>query len=163
MGPDEVRSLFGYDRWATEKVLSALDGIDDDLWGATGVVGERGLGSILVHQLGAAQRWRHAIQDTGEGPVPEREPLLSVAELRSRWQAEWPAVDSWIAGMTQETLDYVHEGVAVWQMLAHVMNHGTQHRSEAAALLTAAGHSPGELDMIDYFEGVAAADGGGAD
>ncbi len=37
-------------------------------------------------------------------------------------------------------------------MLVHVINHGTQHRSEAAALLTAEGRSPGELDLINYAE-----------
>jgi len=34
------------------------------------------------------------------------------------------------------------------------MNHGTQHRSEAALLLTQAGRSPGELDLIVYLEDV---------
>jgi uncharacterized damage-inducible protein DinB len=49
----------------------------------------------------------------------------------------------------------VHGGVPVWQMLVHVVNHGTQHRAEAAALLTAEGRSLGELDMINYAEELA--------
>ena len=44
------------------------------------------------------------------------------------------------------------EGVPVWQMLVHVFNHGTQHRSEAALVLTQEGHSPGEMDLIDFAE-----------
>ena len=37
-------------------------------------------------------------------------------------------------------------------MLVHVVNHGTQHRAEAAALLTAEGRSPSELDLFDFAE-----------
>ena len=39
-----------------------------------------------------------------------------------------------------------------WLILAHVMNHGTQHRSELARYLTECGHSPGELDLLDAQE-----------
>lgn len=163
MRPDEIRFLYDYDRWATEKVLGVLHDIPSELWRGTGVIGERGLGSILVHQLGAAQRWRHGIQQTGEQPEPEDEPLLSVDELRARWHDEWEAVDAWMPAITQELLDYVHEGVGVWQMLAHVLNHGTQHRSEAAALLTGAGRSPGEIDVIFYVDALAEGSAGQAD
>ena len=58
---------------------------------------------------------------------------------------DWGGLDdAWLAG--------TDEGVAFWQMLAHVVNHGTQHRSESAALLTQAGRSPGDLDMIVWLE-----------
>lgn len=153
MNRSDITFLFAYDRWATERVLAALDGIPPELWGTEGAIGERGLGAILVHQLGAAQRWRNGIQRTGENPAPEDEPLLSVDELRARWALEWAAVDAWLPMLDDEILAYVHEGEAIWQMLAHVANHGTQHRSEAAALMTAADHSPGDLDMIEFVAG----------
>jgi len=152
---DDIRFLFGYDRWATRRLLAALEGVPATTWGQEDAVGERGLGAILVHQLGAAQRWRHAIQQDDERPHPEDEPLLSVEELRTRWDAEWVAIDAWLPSLEDGVLAYVHEGEAIWQMLAHVVNHGTQHRSEAAALMTDAGHSPGDLDMIDYVDELA--------
>jgi uncharacterized damage-inducible protein DinB len=58
---DDIRDLFAYDRWATERVLAVLPGIDEETWSATNVVDERGLGGILVHQLGAYQRWWHGL------------------------------------------------------------------------------------------------------
>jgi uncharacterized damage-inducible protein DinB len=154
MQADEARFLFAYDRWATRQVLKVLDHLDPALWTRTDVVGERGLGDILVHHLGASQRWRIGFesQGTDEGPEPELEPLPTIDELRERWHAEWVAVDAWLPTLTDGLIQYVHEGVPVWQMLVHVVNHGTQHRAEAAALLTAEGRSPGELDLINYAE-----------
>ena len=151
---DEVRFLYAYDRWATKRVLGVLDGLDEALWSRPSVIGEMSLGGALVHQLGAAQRWRTAFQSQGdaEGPHPEHEPLLSVDELRSRWEAEWRTVDAWLPTVTDAFIGAVFEGVPVYQMLLHVTNHGTQHRAEAAAVLTAEGRSPGELDMIVYSD-----------
>ena len=160
MFAEEIRFLFAYDRWATFRVLSVLDDLDPVAWARTDVVGERGLGEILVHHLGASQRWRIGFetQGTDEGPEPELEPLPTIEELRERWEAEWAAVDAWLPTLTDDVVAYVHEGVPIWQMLVHVVNHGTQHRAEAAALLTAQGRSPGELDLINYAE--EQADGG---
>jgi uncharacterized damage-inducible protein DinB len=157
MQADEVRFLFAYDRWATRRALAVLDGLDPAVWARTNVVDERGLGEILVHHLGSSQRWRNAFQESSERPRPELEPLLAIAELRERWEAEWELVDAWLSTVTDGFVAHLYEGMPVWQMLVHVVNHGTQHRSEAAALLTAEGLSPGELDLFDYAEEQAAA------
>jgi uncharacterized damage-inducible protein DinB len=149
---DEIRDLFAYEAWATARVLNVLDGIDDATWSATQVVDERGLGGILVHQLGAFQRWRHGLAGDDETPRPEREPLPAPAELRARWALEWPAMDAFLAGLDDAWLARDDEGVPFAGMLQHVVNHGTQHRSEAAAILTQAGRSPGELDLITFLE-----------
>jgi uncharacterized damage-inducible protein DinB len=161
MRADDIRFLFAYDRWATRRVLDALDGLDPDVWARSDVVGERGLGSILVHQLGSSQRWRLLFEARAtDGMVRlELEPLPTIDELRARWDAEWAAVDAWLQTVTDGSVADDHEGVPVWQLLVHVVNHGTQHRAEAAALLTAEGRSPGELDLFDYAEEQAAARG----
>jgi uncharacterized damage-inducible protein DinB len=40
----------------------------------------------------------------------------------------------------------------LWRCLYHLANHGTQHRSEAAALLTKFDHSPGDLDFNVFLD-----------
>jgi uncharacterized damage-inducible protein DinB len=156
MDPADIRFLFSYDRWATEKVLDQLDGVEPALWGRDGVVGDRGLGSILVHMLGAHQRWRLAFEGSEESPEPEDEPLPSSEDLVARWRAELDATDRFLGEVTPGFLAYVRDGVKVSVMLQHLANHGTQHRSEAALLLTQAGRSPGEIDLIFFAEDVAA-------
>jgi uncharacterized damage-inducible protein DinB len=148
----ELRFLFAYDRWGTRRVLNVAVGLDPADWSRPESVGERGLGGILVHTLGAHQRWRNGWQGRDDQPRPEQEPLLSPDDLRDRWEAEWAALDDYLDGLTDAAADGTWDGVPLWQTMVHVVNHGTQHRSEAAALLTAAGRSPGDLDFIDFVE-----------
>jgi len=160
---DDVRFLTDFDRWATRRVLAVIDGVDDVLWSTPNAIGDRGLGGILVHQLGATQRWRHGLSLTpGDGPRPERGPLPSPAELVAAWDLEWAGWDAWLATLDDEALLSPDEEIPMWQLLSHVVNHGTQHRSEAAALLTEAERSPGDLDMVDFAEGLAEARKAGA-
>jgi uncharacterized damage-inducible protein DinB len=158
---DDVRFLVAFDQWATTRILDALergDGIDPTTWAAPNMVDERGLGAILIHHLGATQRWRTGLADLGgEPPRPEKLALREPAWMRAAWEAEWSAWDDWLRTVDDDWLAREDDGVAYWQMLAHVVNHGTQHRSEAAALLTAVDRSPGDLDMIDFAEAQAKA------
>ncbi len=143
----------GYDEWATRRLFRVMDGLDPDVWSRTHVVDERGLGGILVHQLGALVRWRHRLSPVeGELPRPEVGRLPTPEQLAQMFDTERRHYAEWQLAWTDDSLNHRWHDVPTWQWLAHVVNHGTQHRSEVAALLTAEGRSPGDLDLGVYAE-----------
>jgi uncharacterized damage-inducible protein DinB len=161
MRADDVRFLFSYDRWATERVLDAWERLDSAA--STGPIGDRNLAAIMVHTLGAAERWRAAFAgEPSPGRRERRRDMPTPAQLRADWETEWQRRGGWLAALDDaaaqgpfhdpepEGPDDPIEGAPLWQLMVHVVNHGTQHRSEAAALLTQAGASPGELDLVDF-------------
>ena len=82
--------------------------------GADGRRGRVGSGKHPRPPLGASQRWRIGLekQATDEGPEPELKPLPTIDELGERREAEWVAVDAWLPTLTDDFVDYVHEGGA---------------------------------------------------
>jgi uncharacterized damage-inducible protein DinB len=150
MRPSEVLFLYDYDRWATGQVLDASLGLADDAWAADSVIGERGIGGILVHALGAHERWRTGFEGGRRPAMREDGPLPSPDELSEAWEAEWEAVRRFIAGLDEAGLDATYGEAPLWQAMVQLVNHGTQHRSEAAVILTAAGASPGDLDIVRF-------------
>lgn len=77
-----------------------------------------------------------------------------------RWRAEEQAMQAFLGTLTDEHLNgpvryTLESGTVRERILAHclwhVVNHATQHRSEAAALLTHYGQSPGELDFTVFL------------
>jgi uncharacterized damage-inducible protein DinB len=163
----DLRFLYDFDRWATRRLLdTAADAVDAPR-AANGerAIGKRTLMPIVVHMLGAHERWRSAWADQpspGSGSRERREGTPSLAQLREDWEAEWRLTDALFARLSDQRVGSPFAGpeaerddrIPLWQMMVHVVNHGTQHRSEAAALLTELGMSPGDLDLIGYAESV---------
>lgn len=72
-----------------------------------------------------------------------------VPTLARAWRADEGRMPAWLAALEDAEMGVpAADGCPRWRCLAHVVNHGTQHRSDAAMVLTHRGHSPGDLDLI---------------
>ena len=108
--------------------------------------------------------WRRRWQGNSPAALLSQGDLPTFETLRDRWEQEAQALRDYVAGLTDddltETVLYkTTKGQpmanVLWHQMAHVINHGTQHRSEAAMLLTSYDRSPGDLDLIVFLrEGV---------
>jgi uncharacterized damage-inducible protein DinB len=160
MNKQAIHMLYQYNRWANARILGAAAKIGEAQFLAPGEFGHGGLRGTLVHTLFAEWIWRLRWQGSPPNVRWKPEDFPTFASLKTRWLEEEIKLMEFVDGLTEERLkaefDYIStEGQAhrrvVWEALAHLVNHGTQHRSEAAAILTAMGHSPGDIDLIVFF------------
>jgi uncharacterized damage-inducible protein DinB len=93
--------------------------------------------------------------DVGDTYVWDVTPMPDLASVRDFWADERQRLLGFVGSIDEAGLDEVVDfggstpaSAPIWQVLAHVVNHGTQHRSELARYLTLCGHSPGDIDLI---------------
>lgn len=154
----DVITLIEYNFWADNEILNAYERIstDDFVRPVTPDPGWHSLRGTLVHLLNTEYGWRAALQDLPDSEVFEETDFPDAAALKARWQEEHSAWLAYIAGLDDEALNEVwrteeNSQRKRWQTIMHVINDGTHHRSEAAAMLTGYGQSPGELDFEGYL------------
>jgi uncharacterized damage-inducible protein DinB len=160
MNKQDIQLLYKYNSWANTRILNAAANVTGDQFLASSSFPHGGLRSTLTHTLFAEWIWRMRWQ--GESPSERIKPedIPTFESLRARWQNEEKALNMFVDGLTVEKLNAPFkfkntrgdemENI-LWQAMAHVVNHGTQHRSEAAAILTELGHSPGDIDLIVFL------------
>ena len=158
MHKQDIELLIAYNFWADNEILTACERISEAEFTrqVTTDPGWHSLRGTLVHLLDTAYGWRVALQNLPDAGVISEADFPDVASLRARWLAEEAAWPAYIAPLDEAALNAVwrKEGNRQrtrWQTILHVVNDGTHHRSEAAAMLTGYGQSPGELDFEGYL------------
>lgn len=160
MNKQDILILYKYNAWSNAKILGAASKLTQEQFLASAPVPHGGLRGTLVHALFGEWVWR--IRWEGTSPAYEFKPeeFPTFESLRTRWADEEIRLMKFVTNLTDERLyskfkytsteGYPHERV-VWEAMAHLVNHGTQHKTEAAGILTSLGLSPGDIDLIVYL------------
>lgn len=160
MNKQDMLVLFRYNQWSTQKILKAAAHLTGEQFVAPADFPHGGVRGTLVHALFAEWIWRMRWEGTSPTERLKPEDFPTFESLRARFEEEEDKLLAFLENVTDEQLNNTfaykstdgkpHERV-LWQAMAHLVNHGTQHKTEAAAMLTRFGHSPGDIDMILYL------------
>lgn len=160
MNKQDIQLLYKYNAWANTRILNTAENVTEEQFLAPASFPHGGLRSTLTHTLFAEWIWRLRWQ--GELPAVRIKPedFVTFDLLRARWLEEEKALNAFVEELTDEMLNASFQYKTtrgdtmeniLWQVMAHVVNHGTQHRSEAAAMLTELGRSPGDIDLVVFL------------
>lgn len=161
MNKQDILLLYQYNQWANARILTTAANVTQEQFLAPASFPHGGLRGTLVHALFAEWIWRQRWE--GNSPTVRLDPeeFPTVESLRVGWAAEEKQLMGFVEGLSDErlnsTFNYTNTSGKpftriLWQTMAHLVNHGTQHRAEAAAILTELGHSPGDIDLISFLQ-----------
>ena len=168
MQVQDLRLIYDYNYWATARMLNAAGQLSVAQFAAPAAFPHSSLRGTLYHMLESEWAWRMVLQHSvpWDDLVMAEAEFPTLASLVARWRDEEREMRAYFAGLDDAalagTIRYaVEDGKfrerILWHCLLHVANHGTQHRAEAAAILTALGHSPGDVDFTLFLNERAAA------
>jgi uncharacterized damage-inducible protein DinB len=161
MQVSDILTLYEYNYWANQHLLDVASQLSEAQFAAPVPVSHKSVRGTLVHVMSAEWLWRSRLQ---EGVFPtamlDETDFPTVGALRLRWENEEQTMRAYLSSLTDEALNgVVHyrttkgtpASMILWHALFQVINHGMQHRSEAAVVLTSYGYSPGDIDFTLYL------------
>jgi uncharacterized damage-inducible protein DinB len=154
------RRMIDYTYWANRKVWGCIEELSDEQFKHPF---DYSIGSIhqqVVHMMDTEWLWLRRVRGEQPDAVISTEDYPTREKVRARWdqvEAGWKA---FTAALTDEhvaqTIEYVsvnglvRRSQPMWEGLAQIVNHATDHRSQTLALIHQVGGKTLAQDFIFY-------------
>lgn len=162
MTQPDLLALLHFNYWANRRILACAEQVTLEQLMAPTHFDHESAWQTLLHLLDVEWSWRLIAQR-----LPATQMLWEVFDLTdlTKLQAVWQTDEAAMLAYGQ-SLDEVAINQEIelgsnqrgepqmakrWQMLVHVIDHSAQHRSELARYFTTCGHSPGDLNFLDFL------------
>jgi uncharacterized damage-inducible protein DinB len=158
---DEVQTLLDYNYWARDRVLDAAALATPEQYARDVPSSFRSIRDTLVHTYSAEWIWYSRWQGDSPTSALAFADYPDVATLRAAWLDLEARIRALVAGLGDAGLARVVEyklmsgrsgASAFWQMIQHVVNHGSYHRGQVTTLLRQVGAAPPtSMDLITFY------------
>jgi uncharacterized damage-inducible protein DinB len=179
MNLSDIQTLYAYNRWANLRMFSVVEKLNQEQFTAYMQSSFPSIRESVFHILAAEwiwlKRWKgtppiapqpvtgasfetwKGLRAAGVSPPQE---LSTVAELRAFCDSLEQERQQFMAALNEDKLQArlnYHDmsgtpfSAPLFQLMQHVVNHGTYHRGQVTTLLRQAGTQTVALDMLYFF------------
>jgi uncharacterized damage-inducible protein DinB len=151
-----LRTGLEYTAWAAGRLIDAVSPLSPEQLNRDFATADKSVLGTLVHNFGVDRAWLKFLT------VGLAEPLVEESEknldfLRGAWPAVFDGWRAYLARFDDATTAVGGRGrkgnefnAPLWQVVLHLVNHGTHHRGQISGFLRALGTTPPPLDFL-YF------------
>jgi uncharacterized damage-inducible protein DinB len=160
MNVEDFRRLYDYNSWANHRTLDACAALSEEQFTRDLGSSFRSVRDTLAHVCGVEWLWLERWHGRSHNALPPVSEFPNFAGLRRRWDEVEQNLVDYVASLTPEeiqrairhkTTQGVQQEAPLWQMLQHLVNHGTYHRGQVATMLRQLGAKPISTDMVFFY------------
>jgi uncharacterized damage-inducible protein DinB len=158
----DLQTLLDYHYWARDKVLDAAAALSAEQFTRDLGSSFKSVRDTLAHIYSSEYTWYARWQ--GDSPTAHlsNDQFPDVEPLRQAWLAHEARMRNFLEQLGDAGISRVFEyklfngqpgSSPFWQMLQHVVNHGSYHRGQVTTMLRQMGALPpkGGMDMIGFY------------
>jgi uncharacterized damage-inducible protein DinB len=154
-----LKTQLDYTYWASDRLLDAARPLSEeeltrDLGNSFG-----GVLGTLVHIFQGDRVWLARVSGSPRTALVDPDETWTIDSLQSAWVDVHLGWIDWAGSVSdvREVLDYVNmageaKQLELWQVVFHLVNHGTYHRGQITTMLRQLGYSPASTDLHGYYQ-----------
>jgi uncharacterized damage-inducible protein DinB len=154
----ELQYHLAFTRWASLRFLEAARGLTPEELTRDFGTAHRSVLETLAHIYYADLIWYSRINGTAEAAGARFGQPIGLDELEAAWPRVWDGFAEWLSTLEDPGRPLVYQDLKgnpyetpYWQVLMHVVNHGSFHCGQVAALFRQLGKQPPNTDLINYY------------
>ncbi len=156
----EIKVLYAYNAWATNRVFEALAEVPEELCMVDLKASHGGIHGAMTHLIAAEKIWVSRWEGKPEASLLLARDVPSLAALKQIWEDVASRTARFVAKLDDRKLQSSFEYTSTegkrythtyQQTLQHLVNHSTYHRGQIAILMRQVGAQPVATDLIDFY------------
>ena len=156
----DLGTLVDYHYWARDHLLAAVERLSSEQFTRRIESSFPSVRETLVHLWGAESIWLSRLEGRSPTGVPDGQHLTDAQALRTEWRdletrlrtVLQRAGEDGVQGVVlYHTFNGAPQAQPLWQILQHIVNHGTYHRGQITTMLRQLGAAPARSSELFAF------------